>query len=286
MDMQNTSYSNQQSGNQGNGLVRFLLGLFTGVAVATPVTALVVKKICDRDKADAVAKASEEAENRGMQAMVDVCREEVAKQAASANRAISEPSRGISEGVSGNGGEAVKKTDISEGGKPYDEAYLASLQSPSDDDGTDYDLENYNLTIDDEEATQDASEFSEDHVKYLDMIERYKNANGDIPPMTISREQFMNEHFYEKAYVNWYEDDDIFEEDDAKIEDPAYSFGFASGRDMFSPERVAVRDEPDICYIRNLKLSTDFEVTRTHGSYERMVLDGEAYYNGEANSQY
>ena len=270
-----TTYSYDGTSNNSGGLVQFLLGLFTGVAVAAPITALIVKKICDNDKQKAVEQARIDGENRGIEAAVAVAKEEMAKGAGTPPEAISEANRGISEAV----------FNYEEVGKEYgikDEAYLASLQGPTDDDGADYDIENYDLKIDDEEATREAREFSESHAIYLDMIEKYKDSGG-IPPLVISREQFENEHYHEKCYVNWYEDDDIFEEDDTKIEDPYYTFGFASGREMFSPERVAVRDEEDICYIRNMKMSTDFEITRMHGSYAKMVVDGEVYYHGEAN---
>lgn len=280
MDMQNGYDAGQQ--NQGNSLLKFLLGLFTGVAVATPVTALVVKKICDKNKEQEINNAITEAENRGIQAMAEVCMEEIKNGAEQANRAHFEASRSISDDKS----TKVEEVSKNDGGSDYNEAYLASLQSPTDDDGTDYDLENYNLTIDDEEASQEASEFSDAHVKYLEMIERYKNVGGNIPPMAINREQFQNEHFFQKSYINWYEDDDVFEEDDSKIEDPVYTFGFVNGRDMFKPELTALRDEEDICYVRNMNMSTDFEITRVHGSYQKLVIDGEAYYHGEANSQY
>lgn len=308
--MQEQQYVNQmdngQNPSQGNGLVHFLLGLLTGLAAAIPVTALAVKKWCDKDKAQAV----EEAENRGIQAGIAVALEESTNMAGSASRAYSEPNRGISEGVSStaednpsvpvyiegeqvgqytsNGMEfnTMNATDCedsaaaSQGKDEYDhEAYLASLQSPPDDDGIDDDIENYNLTIDDEEATQEAAEFSDSRVQYLDMIERYRDKGGGIPPMTISREQFENEHYYEKCYINYYPDDDTFAEDDHRIEDPNYTFGFTSGREMFAPERTAVRDDPDICYIRNLACSTDFEITRMSGSYKDMVIDGGIYYS-------
>lgn len=314
--MQEQQYVNQmdngQNPGQGNGLVHFLLGLLTGLAAAIPVTALAVKKWCDKDKAQAV----EEAENRGIQAGIAVALEESTNMAGSASRAYSEPNRGISEGISSatednpsvpvyiegkqvgqytsNGMEfntvnATDSGDISANGESaaasqgkdgYDhEAYLASLQSPPDDDGIDDDIEKYNLTIDDEEATQEAAEFSDSRVQYLDMIERYRDKGGGIPPMTISREQFENEHYYEKCYINYYPDDDTFAEDDHVIEDPNYTFGFTSGREMFAPERTAVRDDPDICYIRNLACSTDFEITRMSGSYKDMVIDGGIYYS-------
>ena len=274
----NNVYSYDNDSGTG-GLAKFLLGLLTGAAIATPITALIVKKICDDDKQRAVQQAAIDGENRGIEAAVAVAKEEMAKGAGSAPEAIFEPNKGISEG---NIAKEIINGDVYVADSTT-ETYLASLQNPTDDDGVDYDLENYDLKIDDEEATQEAREFSEAHAVYLDMVEKYKDSGG-IPPLVISREQFENEHFYEKCYINWYEDDDVFEEDDKQIEDPGYTFGFASGREMFSPDRVAVRDEPDICYIRNMKMSTDFEVTRVHGSYEKMIIDGEVYYHGEANS--
>lgn len=276
--VQNQSYSEPDN---GGGFVKFLLGFLTGVGITAPITALIVKKICDRQKEDAII----DAENRGMQAMAQVSVQEYQNISRGALTANSGANTGIYTQSSTYSEQNQKESVNSDHNQP-DEAYLASLQSPTDDDGLDYDIENYNVTIDDEEATQEASEFSESHVRYLDMVEKYKNSGGDIRPMTISREQFDNEHFFEKCYINWYEDDDIFEEDDCKIEDPLYSFGFSSGREMFSPKLTELREDRDICHIRNLKLSTDFEITRVHGSYTKLVRDGEAYYHGEANSQY
>lgn len=304
--MQEQQYINQEDSSQNSGLARFLIGLLTGIATAVPVTALAVKKWCDKEK----AKAVEEAENRGIQAGIAVAVEESAKEAGSANRGHFEANRGISEADIATAGATSDKSAIpvyiegtqvgqytadgmvfnttdkteetatasTEKGTNYDEAYLASLQSPPDDNGTDYDLENYNLTIDDEEASQEAAEFSDSRVKYLDMVEKYRDRGGGIPPMTISREQFENEHFHEKSYINYYPDDDTFAEDDNEIEDPNYTFGFTSGKEMFSPERTALREDPDICYIRNLGCSTDFEITRMSGSFTEMVKEGKAYY--------
>lgn len=304
--MQEQQYVSQEDSGQTSGLARFLIGLFTGIVTAVPVTALAVKKWCDKEKAQAV----EEAENRGIQAGIAVAVEESAKEAGSANRGHFEANRGIPEADMATAEAASDKTAIpvyvegeqvgkytadgmvfnttdkteetatasTEKGTNYDEAYLASLQSPPDDHGIDYDLENYNLTIDDEEASQEAAEFSDSRVKYLDMVEKYRDRGGGIPPMTISREQFENEHFHEKSYINYYPDDDTFAEDDNEIEDPNYTFGFTSGKEMFAPERVALREDPDICYIRNMGCSTDFEITRMHGSFTEMVKEGKAYY--------
>ena len=54
---------------------------------------------------------------------------------------------------------------------------------------------------------------------------------------------------------------------------------------MFAPARTDNREDPDICYVRNLKLSTDFEITRIHGSYAKLIEDGEAYFRGDTNTQ-
>lgn len=295
--------ANAPGSSGSSGLARFLLGLVAGLGVATPVTALIVKKICDNKHREVLAKAVEEAENRGIQAGIAVAVEETAKQSGSDPGAISEQINGIPEGVSNEipvyleheridaividtHGEVTERRYRPDGVIDTTEAYMASLQAPEEDSSVDYDLENYDLSIDDEEATESAAEFSKQHVQYLDMVERYRNAGGEIPPMTISREQFENEHYFEKCYVNWYEDDDVFEEEDSKIEDPGYSFGFNSGREMFAPGVAEGRDDPDVCYIRNMKLSTDFEITRMHASYEKSVVDGEAYYNGATNSQF
>ena len=282
-----------QNNNSGE-LAKFLLGLFTGVATAAPVTALIVRHICNKNKQKELDIAVADAENRAMQALSEVYKEEITKQATSANNGHSEPNRGISDGVSQYNSttyipvelEGQKSAKKEEEVSKNDEAYLASLQSPTDDDGPDYDLENYNLNIDDEEATEESRRFDDSRVEYLEMVHRYKDTGGDIPPMTINRDQFYNEHFFEKSYVNWYEEDDVFEEDDTKIDDPYYTFGFVSGKDMFNPVLTENREDPNICHVRNMHLSTDFEITRMHGSYAKNVIDGEAYYNGEAGAQY
>lgn len=302
----NSNNSSLDSSGNSKGLWDFLLGLFTGAAIGVPVTALIVKKICNKQKEADILKAAEEAENRGIQAATMVAKEWISNNVGEAERALFEANRGISEGVSSKSEKIDEKNDsavyveaINNVFRKVDdsnnedvqssEAYLASLQSPPDDssddeDFADIDVENYDLTIDDEEATKEAREFSEQHVQYLDMIERYKHTNGGIPPFTISREHFEVEHIYDKAYINWYEEDNVFEENNTVIEDPVYMFG-ANGPELFSPQKTAVREDPDYCHIRNPRVSTDFEINRIHGSYAKLVRDGEAYYHDDTNSK-
>lgn len=337
------TYGSNYSASQSNmsPLARFLLGLFTGVASAAPVTALIVNAINKKREAKAVQQAYIRGEDAGIAAYTLLIKGEIAKGTVilmpTASSALMDRVNSVADedGSRENGADSSSATASSsqviektnEGdyidppvyvesayvpgtytryvpatpderemqrnkeiransyfgviedpdARAQFEAQMASMESPTDED-----INNYDLSIDDEEATQEASEFTESRVEYLDMIRTYKNVNGNIPPMTISREQFANEHRLEKSYVNWYDVDDVFEENDRKIDDPYYTFGFVSGKDMFSPDRVALREDPEICHVRNLKLSTDFEITRTHGSYSELVADGEVYYHGEA----
>lgn len=140
-------------------------------------------------------------------------------------------------------------------------------------------INNYDLNIDDKEATERSQIPVEDIERLKDMIERYDGTLADVA-YVIDAERFMDDHTNDKAYVNWYEKDNVFEEDLIVTKDPAQSFGTADGNDLFkSPE---MRDDPDTVYIRNNKQCTDYEITRIHGSYSEMV--GGAKPIGEADS--
>lgn len=208
----------------------WFIGLFSGMAVATPVTALVTRKIDE--------KKQEEAYDRGMNDMAEyaanqaVCAEpgeESGKEAGSAEKAVFEPNRGI----------------------------------PEDDD-----INNYDVAIDDVEATEEVRDRAEDHAKYLEMIDKY-NGCFDIQPYIIDGDKFVNEQYMEKSYINWYEDDNVFEEDLAAWDDPYQNVGVTNGADLFRhPEN---RIDADIVYVRNEKQTTDYEISRIHGSYAKMV---------------
>lgn len=252
-----TEQMNQTGGKSGgNGFLKFLLGLFTGAAIATPVTAMIVKKRADEKQEEAVSKAAEDGENRGLAAAVEAANEILARD-------------GLSDEV---------KQDI--------EAVFASKEAPEEESGAEKedfsdDIENWDIKIDDEEANEEARERTEEHERYLNMVDRYKNGEP-LQPRVISDEDFSNEHFMEKSYVNWYEDDNVFEENGMVIEDPYSDFGVTQGSELFVESEAENRLDPDIVHVRNEKLSTDFEITRIHGSYAQLV-GKEAYYDGEAN---
>ena len=203
------------------------MGLLTGGAISAPVAVFVTKRVCDKKMAEEVAKASEEGENRGMDAM--------------ASYAISQQQ------------EEKKLTEEDYGVK----------EIPDEED-----INNYDVTIDDEEATEEAQARAEAHERYLDMIDKY-NGNARIPPYIIDADKFTNEQYMEKSYVNWYEEDNVFEEDLRTIDDPYMTFGVTDGAELFKDSQN--RPDPDICYVRNERYTTDFEISRIHGSYAKIV---------------
>lgn len=201
----------------------WLLGLFTGGAVAAPVTVFVTKRIYENKMQTAVAKASEEGETRGMNAMAEY--------------AISQQA-------------TVKEAE-------------GTQEVPDEED-----INNYDVTIDDEEATEDIRERTEAHERYLDMIDKY-SGDSVLSPYIIDSDKFTNEQYMEKSYVDWYEEDNVFEEDLRVIEDPFATFGVTDGSELFKD--ADLRTDPDICYVRDERNTIDYEISRIHGSYAKIV---------------
>ena len=193
----------------------WLIGIFTGGVVATPVTAFICKNIYEKK----IEEASEQAETRGMNAMAEY---------------------------------AVQQQAISEDKKLTEEDYAEK------------DPREFDTSIDDEEEALN----EEAHQRYLDMIDKY-NGNGEIHPHIIDVEKFENEMYMQKSSVNWYELDDVFEEELEVIHDPYFTFGVTSGHQLF--DDTSGREDPDTVYVRNEGKLTDFEITRIHGSYAEMV---------------
>lgn len=192
----------------------WLIGLFSGGAVAAPVTAFVCKKIYD--------KKVEEAEYNGMNAMAEYA---VQQQAAEVKEETHE--------------EPPDPTE-------YDVSVEEDM-SPEDDE---------------------AKERTVAHQRYLDMVDKY-NGNAVISPYTIDSEQYFNEAYMQKSSINWYEEDNVFEEDLRVIEDPFMTFGVTDGHELF--KNADIREDPDICYLRDEGHTTDYEINRIHGSYSDKV---------------
>lgn len=131
-------------------------------------------------------------------------------------------------------------------------------------------INNYDLNIPDEEATERSEIPVEDQERFRDMLEKYNGELAELP-FIIDQEKFYNDQTNEKAYVNWYDGDNKFEEDLIVTTDPTASFGVANGNDLFSSKAEEMSGDPDTVYIRNNKQATDYEITRVHGSYKDMV---------------
>ena len=219
--------------DQGKQKLKYwLIGLFTGGVVAAPVTAFITKRVCDVQTEKAVA----EAETRAMNDMAAYAVQQQMQQATEATVKVE--------------GEVVKAPVVEE-------------DIPEDED-----INDYNVDIDDEEATEEARERTEAHERYLDMIDKY-NGNDVIAPYIIDADKFITDQYMDKSYVNWYEEDNVFEEDLNTIDDPYYTFGVTDGAELFKNGQN--RHDPDICYVRNERTTTDFEISRIHGSYAKMV---------------
>lgn len=207
-------------------LLYWVLGIFTGGAIATPVTAVAVNHICKKKQEAAISKAYENGSDDGMKAMAEYVTE-----------------------VEQNAPEPPKYKKI-------------------ETDISDDDINNYNVKIDDDEAMEEAYDRMIDHERYLDMIAKYSGDEMAVP-RKIDEDKFLNESYMQKANVNWYDEDNVFEEDLMTIDDPYALFGVTDGHDLFAnPEG---REDPDIVYIRNEGKLEDYEITRIHGSYANLV---------------
>ena len=220
-------------------LKNWFIGFLTGIGVAAPLTAFFVKKIYDKPAQSVTASQWKSGVDRG----------------------------------------TVTNTTNAEGETQW---VPIPTNIPNDDEysvPSAEEINNYDLDIDDKEATERSQIPVEDIERLKDMIERYDGTLADVA-YVIDAERFMDDHTNDKAYVNWYEKDNVFEEDLIVTKDPVKSFGTADGSDLFKSS--GENDDPDTVYIRNNKQCTDYEITRIHGSYAEMV--GGAKPIGQADS--
>lgn len=143
----------------------------------------------------------------------------------------------------------------------------AALEHPTEDD-PDIDLDNMDVGIDDLDAYDKTEEERQAYNRYYDLTEQYLGGEG-IKTRIIGPEDYIGDYRYEKSAVNWYEDDDVFEEDLNTIDDPFATFGVTHGKQLF--EKAENREDPDIVYVRNENQTVDYEISRIHGSYAQKV---------------
>lgn len=95
-----------------------------------------------------------------------------------------------------------------------------------------------------------------------------EKVEGAVEPWVIALDEFTNDmRFYDKITIYYYNVDDVLTNEEEEpltnafelIGDALLSFGDRS-------------EDPDIVYVRNERLSTDYEVIRLNKSYQEAIL--------------
>lgn len=96
-----------------------------------------------------------------------------------------------------------------------------------------------------------------------------KQRIADDIPYIITQEEFSNEMlFYDKSTITYYSVDDVLvDENEEMISDVDSTVG-----DTALTSFGEGSNDPDIVYVRNEKISTDFEVIRVFKSYSKDIL--------------
>ena len=99
------------------------------------------------------------------------------------------------------------------------------------------------------------------------LVEPYKNEKkGDC--FIITSDEFSSQPEYDKETIFWYEDDSVFTNSSEELLD--------NSGDLFIPNPHLHfgegSEDPDVVFIRNDKMSVDYEIIRIHGSYAEIVL--------------
>ena len=147
---------------------------------------------------------------------------------------------------------------------------------------TNEDIENYDLSIDDESNSEEVEEMKEARERYLDHIDRYLGDPTEGPHY-ISAQDFNEATMLDQIFINYYEGDNTFVDigDTNKLVDPVTDFGTADGKELFA--NAENREEPDTVHMCNMKMNAVYEITRYEQSYES-IRDGSAFLNGNTVS--
>jgi hypothetical protein len=109
-----------------------------------------------------------------------------------------------------------------------------------------------------------------DEEKYHEYEKVSEEANNktDFCPYIITLEQLEEKEHYDKLSISYYEDDDtLVDENEEVIADPVSIVGNDALNNFGEGS-----DDPEIVYVRNEKLETDYEVIRLSKSYAITVL--------------
>lgn len=157
--------------------------------------------------------------------------------------------------------------------------YIPAVDGPYGDQMavTDEDIDNMDLRIDDDEP----EEKTEERRKYLELLDKYRN-DPLYTPEIISKKEFDDENYLEKSNFDYYDVDKAFIEssDVSREVSPGELFGILDGDKLFARKIITEDDpDPDIVYVRNIKLNFVAEITRYHKAYSDLK-DGTAFVNG------
>ncbi len=159
--------------------------------------------------------------------------------------------------------------------------YIAELDGSVQNEN----IDSYNLDIDDDTLGDEPMEKTIERQRYLDEIDRYQ-AHPEEAPRIISRQDFEEDNYLEKRYIDYYDKDNVFVESndvDTPIDDPFSLTGVVNGQDLFAHKnRYDDDSDPDIVHVKNFAMNSVFEITRWHKSYAS-IRDGSAYINGSTD---
>ena len=122
----------------------------------------------------------------------------------------------------------------------------------------------YHLIYDKDKEIEASSEFDE-------LVEDDECINHNVP-YVITSEQFSeslsDNYNHDKITIYYYEEDDILVDEQ---EDPITDISSIIG-DVALLNFGLNSNDPDIVFVRNEKISIDFEIIRYHKSYQETVL--------------
>lgn len=104
--------------------------------------------------------------------------------------------------------------------------------------------------------------------EFLETIEAETVEPGQVePPHIISLSEFYNERpEYDKITIEWYEEDNVYVDENEEIIDDISSY-IGMNRDKLFKEN-GPDDDPDIQFVRNEQYGSDYEIVRHHMSYK------------------
>lgn len=111
--------------------------------------------------------------------------------------------------------------------------------------------------------------------EFLEMIEEEEVEPGQVePPHAISLSEFYNERpEYDKITIEWYEEDDVYlDENEEIIADISSYVGLNAGK-LFKDN--GPDEDPDVRFVRNESYGSDYEIVRHHSAYSDISGVGE-----------